>query len=251
MHVLSSLPTDWGALKEINTLLYDFLFNCKWDKIKRTEMINDYDKGGLKMIDIQSFNKSLKMKWVQGYLNDDNHGKWKLFLDFHLQRCGGKLVFLSNLKPQDVPQLNLRDLFLREIIEHWTDLSYKEKHLDFNAMGIWHNSLIRIENRPFFYTFWLKKGVKEVRDLLNQDQTFLSYNAFVAKYNIKTNYLEYFKVIAALKQFKKVCPPALVNPSTNDTASLLSHPNINKESYRRLVQDKAYRTFTEPRKMAR
>ena len=59
-------------------------------------------------------------------------------------------------------------------------------------MGIWHNSLIRIENR-------LKAGVKEIRDLLNQDQIFLSYNAFVAKYNIKTNYLEYFKVIAALK----------------------------------------------------
>ena len=54
----------------------------------------------------------------------------KAALDFHLQRCGGKLVFLSNLKPQDVPQLNLKDPFLREIIEHWTDLSYKEKHLD-------------------------------------------------------------------------------------------------------------------------
>ena len=84
VHVLSSLPTDQGALKEINTLLYGFLWNGKGDKIKKTEMINDYDKG-LKMIDIQSLNKSLKMKWVQGYLNDDNHGKWKLFLDFHLQ----------------------------------------------------------------------------------------------------------------------------------------------------------------------
>ena len=84
VHVLSALPTHQGALKEINTLLYDFLWNGKGDKIKRTEMINDYDKGGLKMIDIQSFNKSLKMKWVQGYLNNVNHGKWKLFLDFHL-----------------------------------------------------------------------------------------------------------------------------------------------------------------------
>ena len=145
------------------------------------------------MIDIQSFNKSLKMKWVQGYLNNVNHGKWKLFLDFHLQRYGGKEVFLSNLKPQDVPQLNLRDPFLREILEHLTALNYTEKNLDFNSMGIWHDSLIRIENRPFFNTSWLKAGVKEVRDLLNQDQTFLSYNAFVAKYNIKTNYLEYLK----------------------------------------------------------
>ena len=148
-------------------------------------------------------------------------------------------MFLSNLKPQDVPQLNLRDPFLREILEHWTTLNYREKNLDFNSMGIWHNSLIRIGNRPFFYTSWLKAGVKEVRDLLNQDQTFLSYNAFIAKYNIKTNYLEYFKVIAALKQLKKVCLPALDNPSTDDTASLLSHSNISKESYKRLVQNKA------------
>ena len=109
VHVLSSLPTHQGALKEINTLLYDFLCNSKGVKIKRTEMINDYDKGGVKMIDIQSFNKSLKMKWVQGYLNNVNHDKWKLFLDFHLQKYGGKVVFLSNLKPQDAPQLNLRD----------------------------------------------------------------------------------------------------------------------------------------------
>ena len=66
VHVLTSLPTHQGALKEINTLLYDFLWESKGDKIKRTQMINDYDKGGLKMIDIQSFNKSLKIKWVNG-----------------------------------------------------------------------------------------------------------------------------------------------------------------------------------------
>ena len=45
VHVLSALPTHQGALKEINPLLYDFLWNGKGDKIKRTEMINDYDKG--------------------------------------------------------------------------------------------------------------------------------------------------------------------------------------------------------------
>ena len=66
VHVLTSLPTHQGALKEINTLLYDFLWESKGDKIKRTQMINDYDKGGLKMIDIQSFNKLLNKRWVSG-----------------------------------------------------------------------------------------------------------------------------------------------------------------------------------------
>ena len=239
VHVLSSLPTHQGALKEINSLLYDFLWDKKGDKIKRVEMINDYDKGGLKMIDVQSFNESLKMKWIQGYLNNDNQGKWKLFVDYYLQKHGGKAVFLSNLKPQDVLQLNIKDPFLREIIEHWTNLNYREKNLDFDSMILWHNSLIRIENRPFFYKAWFKAGVTEVKDLLNKDQTFLSYNAFIDKYNIKTNYLEYFKVISALKQFKKSCSPVLHNSLSNDIAILLSHSNICKEFYRRLVQKKA------------
>ena len=49
------------------------------------------------MIDVQCCNKSLKMKWVRQ--------SWQMeaFLDFHLQKYEGKVVFLSNLNPQDVP----------------------------------------------------------------------------------------------------------------------------------------------------
>ena len=32
------------------------------------KMINEYNKGGLKMIDLQSFNELLKIKWIKGYL---------------------------------------------------------------------------------------------------------------------------------------------------------------------------------------
>ena len=72
-------------------------------------MINNYAKGGLKMLDIQSFNESLKMKWIQGYLNEENKGKWKLFFDHYLGKCGGKLLFRRNLKQQDSTLRNLKD----------------------------------------------------------------------------------------------------------------------------------------------
>ena len=54
--------------------------NTIGDKIKRILMINDYSKGGLKMLDVKSFNDALKAKWVQRYLDPNNKGKWKLFL---------------------------------------------------------------------------------------------------------------------------------------------------------------------------
>ena len=77
-------------------------------------------------------------------------------------------------------------------------MNYSKGNLDFNSTDIWHNSLVRVDNQPLFYKSWHRAGVKEVRDLLNPNQTFLSYNDFVARYNIRTKYLEYFKVIATL-----------------------------------------------------
>ena len=47
---------------------------------------NDYDKGTLKMIDIQSLNASLKMKWVQIYLNTEDKGKWEVFFIITIRR---------------------------------------------------------------------------------------------------------------------------------------------------------------------
>jgi len=38
-------------------------------------MINDFGVGGLKMIDIGSFNKSLKNTWIKKYLDNNNKGK--------------------------------------------------------------------------------------------------------------------------------------------------------------------------------
>ena len=49
----------------------------KGDKIKRTVMINDYDDGGAKMLDINSFNRALKSTWITKYFDHTNKGKWK------------------------------------------------------------------------------------------------------------------------------------------------------------------------------
>ena len=65
LYVLSPLASQRGVMNEVNSLLYNFLWGGKSDEIKRTEIINDYDKGGLRMIDFQSLNQSLKMKWTR------------------------------------------------------------------------------------------------------------------------------------------------------------------------------------------
>ena len=78
------------------------------------------------MIDLQSFNQSLKIKWIKGYLDENNQGKWKSFFDYYLEKHGGKLVISGDLKREDIALLNISDPFLLEILEHLIKLQRQE-----------------------------------------------------------------------------------------------------------------------------
>ena len=58
-----------------------YIWNGEGEKITRKVMINEPEYGGLKMIDLYSFNKSLKTTWVKKYLDTTKNGKWKFIFD--------------------------------------------------------------------------------------------------------------------------------------------------------------------------
>ena len=101
VYIFSLLQTNREAIKEINTIFCKFLWNDKGDKIKRKIMINNYSEGGLKMIDIASFNKSLRATWIQKYLDPESRSKWKRLFDSELKRNGGEAILKENLNKKD------------------------------------------------------------------------------------------------------------------------------------------------------
>lgn len=84
-YILAPLATNQNASNEINNIFYSFLWNNKGDMIKRMVLINDYDKGGLKVIDLSLFNKLLKSKRIQKYLDIANQGNGKNLLNLKLE----------------------------------------------------------------------------------------------------------------------------------------------------------------------
>ena len=102
VYVFSPLQKNHEVIKEINKLFFNFLWNDKGDKIKRAVMINDYPNGGLKMIDVVSFNKSLKASWIKKYLDSENSSKWKTIFNFELGKYGGNAFFKGNLNKKDI-----------------------------------------------------------------------------------------------------------------------------------------------------
>ena len=104
-------------LKEITDVF--FLWDGNQDKIKRTDIINDFAEGRLKMLDLQSFNRALKAKWMQRYLDPHNRGKWKLFLEFFISLTGHdmNLLWKGNLNSDDVASLGKEEPVTKELIE--------------------------------------------------------------------------------------------------------------------------------------
>ena len=233
VYILSPLPTPSEYLKEINSLLYKFLWDGKGDKIKRTLMINDYSKGGLKMLDIKSFNDALKAKWVQRYLDPNNKGKWKLFLDFFLGNRVTTALFSGNLDPKDVASLEIEDPFTKELIEVWCRLNFSRSPPSLSHMPIWYNSLVRIEGKPLFYKNWYLAGIKKVSNLLDETSSkVLTFESFREKYSLKANFLQYRSVVTAVLGVKhnSDCSQML------NTESLLGSKDFCKLAYTILIE---------------
>ena len=66
VHLLTALPNpSQTELKQLESLLFEFLWAGKRDPVKRAKVIQNYSNGGLCMIDLQAFVKSMKMSWLR------------------------------------------------------------------------------------------------------------------------------------------------------------------------------------------
>lgn len=77
------------------------------------------------MLDLQSFNPTLKAKWVQRHLDPYNRGKQKLFVEFFLMGHDIKLLLCGSLNSDD---------------RKWSLLNFKKQLSNFGGTPIWYNS---------------------------------------------------------------------------------------------------------------
>ena len=96
-----------------------------------------------------------------------------------------------------------------------------------------NNSLITIEKKPFFH----KAGVENVNaDLLDEAPRFISFDVFVRKFKVRTNYLEYYKVVSTLTRYKKYVRHQRNDQTQDATETLPSHKKFCKKE--RLIKKK-------------
>ena len=213
-HLFISLPMpSINHLKNlIKEILFHFLWNSKVDRIKRKQITQNYEKGGLKMIDIDNYIKGLKCSWIKRLMNGNNP-KWKQLLGY--QTNIDKILFQGSAY-RSVLLRDIRNPFWRDTLNAYQTLHNKieiETWNEFINQPIWFNTRVKIDNKTIFYEHWYKRNINYISDIINEEGAFYSLFEIQSKYKIKTNFLVY----ASLKSsIMSAINKMQVNPEKNN-----------------------------------
>ena len=131
--IMKSLILPPKVITEINGYIYNFLWSKKFnngrttEKIRRQVMISDYQSGGLKMVDLCSFQDSILLEWAEALLSGDRH-IWKIFPKISFSKVGGLAVFKSVIPINGFKGLNkIKSPFWREVLTKWLTYSNNQE----------------------------------------------------------------------------------------------------------------------------
>jgi hypothetical protein len=186
-------------IKDLESIIFKFIWSGKPDKVKRLTLIGDYSVGGLRMCHIPSLLKGLKIAWVKRFIDCNNSGHWKIFFNYYLKPFGGDLLWYCNINNSEECINNIKNEFVKNVVHSWCTVAYDPAPAVFQNQIIWNNSFIKIDNKIQFNSNWYNNGVKYVKDIFSAEGNVLGFHEFIAKYpGLKSNFMEYFSVIHAI-----------------------------------------------------
>ena len=227
VHIFAALPNPPKPfLKELNNIIFKFLWNDKNDKIKRTTITRDYCQGGLRMIELESFIYSLKLSSLKRFLKNSAN-----FNNIFPLRC------LLSLGSNAADCLSHTDNpFWRDTLIAWKTFYRKHNfdHEDINqiiAQPLWLNHHFK---SSYIIKDWFEQGIISIKDICGENG-FLSFDEIQKLYKIKGTYLDYHR---------------LLHNIPNNWKQLLrnnSHPlyqmNINSIVFTMISKDTSSRSF--------
>ena len=202
-HLFLTLPSPGKTmLKSIEDMFFKFIWSGKPDKIKRSTLTHDFLDGGLRMTNIYNFINALKLTWIRRFYNvHTNVSPWANLAKLLIGSVE-KLVMLGSNYSTKIAR-ETKNKFWHETLKSWSNfvakLSVSRNPPDVLGFPIWYN--MEISNTNLFCPNWYNRGVALVGDLFNGNGKLLTENEIKLSYGIKTNFLEYQRVIKCVQVY--------------------------------------------------
>ena len=183
IHLFMVLPNpspEW--LKKLEKLFFHFLWK-RTDKVARVQLVQDYAEGGLRMVHLDSFIKSMKLSWIRRLLISESHAQWAQLYD-HLLGCPALLFKFGDAYTKRIMK-QIRNPFWMEVFEGLLKLRgiFNHDEAEILSHPLWYNSRIRVGRQALCMEQWAARGLLEIGDLMNSSGRIMTYAEFKKKYS--------------------------------------------------------------------
>ena len=191
--VLEVLP---DIIKVINKIFFNFLWH-KTERIKRNVLINDFQNGGIRMIDVESTVRALKAAWIPRLLSDNGNCG---ILDQYLtnSKVSVKVLIEGGVTDQKVfPKEICLPQFYIDCITSFNlckDKPNTNVH-SFLVQPIWCNDMFKWKGKCIIFKHWIDSGFLWVKDLYDESGNFLTDKEIYMRLTDKRNWMSEYLLL--------------------------------------------------------
>ena len=190
-----------NIIKQIDELVYSFLWNSKPPKIKKSTIIAPIKEGGLGMIDTHTIHQAAKISWIRRLFHTTD-AKWKTLM-LHMLN-----VDIKNLNKNPGVQVsnNAKTNYHAQILKAWyTVIDHPTKTTyDILNQHVAHNQYIKIQGRPITsHNFKINLDNVKVNDLVNNQGKFLTIEEINQKMHCNLKPLQFLSLQSSIPKIWK------------------------------------------------
>ena len=181
----SNLVVPPGIVDLVKTKLFIFLWRKRKDKMKRSCLNQDQDRGGICVTDTNIILNALKLACIPRLIKSYN-SNWCTIPNHFFKRMGGR-NFLLRFN-YDTRHFNDLLVFYKRILDNFKELKNLDDYYQKQDIILFSNKKILIDWKQMFRSEWFKEGINSffffliiiisIRDLLDETGNLLTLNHF-------------------------------------------------------------------------
>jgi hypothetical protein len=147
------LHTPKWVIDKYNNMIKNFIWGNKPAKVKYKCLINTLEQGGLRLQDLETKLKAVKIKWFKNMIDEEVLTPWKAYINTYFQE-DVRFILSYNSSSNEYP--DFKDKFYTELFKLWAELHCHEPNTaeEITRQQICHNTFIRIEGKPLLWKKW-------------------------------------------------------------------------------------------------
>ena len=170
VYVMNVMDVPEKVMKEVGGMVSDFLWDGKGVRIAREVLENEYEDGGLKLVNLERKKKALRVKMMVRYLKNKSDQVWKVCLTEAINKtggCGESGVYMKMKKGM----LDGVTDYYKEMLGAWGEFLSFVKYECKNVKQVWEqpaflNPKITVEGETIFNRVIWRAGIRKVRDMV-------------------------------------------------------------------------------------